>query len=1406
MIRATVAKKIRVVFYATLSVLTVPAVLVALLLGTSFGRQALLDRIAQAVTTPDFSLAMQGLHVGSSWSLDHLTIGDREGIWLEVANASITPSLPALLRGMVVIDRLAIERLRLARLATQESETDGSTTDIVLPRVHVRSLEVGHIHLGADLLGQEALLTVAGSFRFDHPSASSTLSIARLDRPGDELRFDLAYHDSTRSLDLDLRLFEAAGGLLHDLLSVNATDGIALTATGQGRLAHWPLTLQGQISDLAQIEASAIITDAQDIRIRLEAAVRPGPSWTGITALPERPLDIKADAVWSSPHLHLDRLDVRSATEVVTAAGVWDSEAQTMDLEIELDTPDLSWALPADIVSGPTRSRITARIDQAGLAADSLLFLTGWSLYEVPLDQATARIQLAFPFTDTPWQVRTDLELHLPSMPQDLQNWTANATASGSASILTLDALTLTSPAVTLEANASLTDTLVVNSRAQLRSLGGLENQPFSATLDAKLCTQPADDSSNVAGTVELHLTDPKGLPAFAADLLGPDILLTTGFDLAGNRLRLADTVLRSRTTVSLHADLDLDSQALHTSFTATLPQLLAGGLAVPQNSQLAGLVSGTLTNPDLNLTADIVGASIFGYDLRNIRVTTTAVSLTDAPQITLQTSARMQSQDVALSVAARNAGQTITFEHCTLTLPGTNVKLAGVLNLASLVFSGEADADSTDLSFLGQALGLEMQGQAQIKTHLRDVDSRQRIEINAQGQNLVAGGLSAAKADFSGGLEPFDPIGTGSADLACHSVVIAGQTADQISARIRPDGQNINVRLEVLQAASDTNLAIATRITPAQNRFSLSGLEGSLLGQTLGLDKPLDVILTDKDVSWNHSAIFFGPATLQTQGRSGRERTDITARLENLETGLLDRLVPGLPQSRIDAGLHITGTEQAPQIRLNVTANDIAITNPGLDELPVMNATLLLQCSATTLEAKAALSAEQAATLEARLTCPVQAGLFNVHVPETTPLSGHIRGHVALALLPRLLNLDDQILSGSSQSEFTIGGTWKDPALHGATRINGASYENFRTGTILENLNLEALAQGSLLQATFGGTDGKNGKLTGQATLDLDDFNYSTSIKLNQCQILRQDLIQASANGTLTIIGSADSAQLRGSLQLEPVAIHLPRSTPPDLAHIDVEEINAGTPPARTAVPTRAYPVELNLTASIPGRLTVQGRGLDSEWAGNLIIEGTQTNPIVRGEISLLRGRFDFLDRSFDLTRGVLALSGETPPNPYIDVLGETHVLDNLIQVHLHGPARSFRLDLLSIPPLPQDELLAMILFGRSMSQISPLQAVQLAQAAAELTGAYTGPGLLDSLKSRLGLQEVDVTKDEHDNTSVGIGGYLGGKYYIRTQSSVSGRDSTRVEIQLTPKISVETEVGADSRQGGGINWQYDY
>lgn len=202
----------------------------------------------------------------------------------------------------------------------------------------------------------------------------------------------------------------------------------------------------------------------------------------------------------------------------------------------------------------------------------------------------------------------------------------------------------------------------------------------------------------------------------------------------------------------------------------------------------------------------------------------------------------------------------------------------------------------------------------------------------------------------------------------------------------------------------------------------------------------------------------------------------------------------------------------------------------------------------------------------------------------------------------------------------------------------------------------------------------------------------------------------------------------------------------------------------------------------------------------------GNQREPVVSGEMNLLRGKFEFLDRTFDLTKGTVSLSGETPPNPFLEVLGETRILENLIQVRISGPTRDFRLSLTSVPALPQDELLSMILFGRSCARYPPA-------GRASGSGCRRNDRTWRYVAGLSGLHQIQPRTAGGGRKPGRSGQYIRGNRRLhrgqilhRTQSSVSGQDRTRIEIQITPKISVETEVGEDSRQGGGVMWKHDY
>jgi translocation and assembly module TamB len=225
-----------------------------------------------------------------------------------------------------------------------------------------------------------------------------------------------------------------------------------------------------------------------------------------------------------------------------------------------------------------------------------------------------------------------------------------------------------------------------------------------------------------------------------------------------------------------------------------------------------------------------------------------------------------------------------------------------------------------------------------------------------------------------------------------------------------------------------------------------------------------------------------------------------------------------------------------------------------------------------------------------------------------------------------------------------------------------------------------------------------------------------------------------------------------------------------------------------------------------MPGQVFVRGRGLESEWQGRLQVRGTTAAPELVGRLELVRGSFDVLGRRFALARGVITFDGGAAIDPRLDIVAEAQAAGVTAQAIVGGTASAPSFRLSSTPELPQDEVLARVLFNRDMGQLSAAQGIQLAQAAASL--ASGGPGLLDRVRGRLGLDRLDLGTADGGSTdpTVSAGRYLSEGVYVGVDQSVSGQSKATVEVEITPNITVETDVGSKGGAGIGLNWKRDY
>jgi translocation and assembly module TamB len=233
-----------------------------------------------------------------------------------------------------------------------------------------------------------------------------------------------------------------------------------------------------------------------------------------------------------------------------------------------------------------------------------------------------------------------------------------------------------------------------------------------------------------------------------------------------------------------------------------------------------------------------------------------------------------------------------------------------------------------------------------------------------------------------------------------------------------------------------------------------------------------------------------------------------------------------------------------------------------------------------------------------------------------------------------------------------------------------------------------------------------------------------------------------------------------------------------------------------------------LNVEVNSPGRAFLRGRGLDSEWQGSVKITGSVGKPVMTGKFSVVRGHFDFMGKRFELQQGTLTLDPSLPSSPLLDVLGECHANDLTARVQLSGSASAPEVTLSSEPELPSDEVLSRLLFGRGVAHVTPMQAVRLAQAARTLASGG-GFDFMGRTRQMLGVDQLEVRQSGEDveGASLSAGKYLREGVYLEVEKGVgpkSGR--TSVEIEVTPNITLETEIGENAEGGAGINWKKNY
>ena len=859
---------------------------------------------------------------------------------------------------------------------------------------------------------------------------------------------------------------------------------------------------------------------------------------------------------------------------------------------------------------------------------------------------------------------------------------------------------------------------------------------------------------------------------------------------------------------------------------TLALPKLAA--LAPALSQDLSGALEvtvtpgGSLAAPTALLEARGQKLVIAGRPVESLTLKTSAKDLLTTPQGTLEAGAAAAGLEAKLATGYSLQGKELHLSDLQLTGPRSRIGGDLTVELERMLARGELKGEVGELAAFAPLMPVALRGQLKLDARLDTTREQQAVALDLNASDLQSdfGGLRQMRLSA----KVADALGTPSVD---GNLEVNAFRRDQIAlaqAALTAKGALADLAL-TLSAEGKTPQPLQLDARGRLNlkeplRLRLEQLGGKLAGAPLRLAEPAELTIGAETSKLTGLDFRLGDGRLTASADLGARTVAADVRLEGWPLGLLARFGGPAMAGQANATLRLEGPADDPRGTLEVNATGLRSQDLTFADLPPADLTVRgeLAQQRLTVDARGRGVSEQPMTLSLALPLVVRFDRREFALPKDGRLSGRLNADLALARLAGLAGLDDQTLSGDLNVDLSLNGTVAAPGIQGTIAVQDGSYANGTTGTVLQAIALRAQAsERQVVIKSFTATDGGKGSLSGSGAITLDPaagFPMTLQLKLNKARLVRRDDADATISGKLDLQGDIAQLKLAGGLTVERANISIPDSTGPNVAVIPVKEVGGGRAgPVTPAATGPSLALALNLKINLPGEVFVNGRGLQSEWQGQLQVTGSVDKPILTGTLKIRRGFVDFIGQRLNLTKGIITFGGASPPDPTVDIEAKAQKTNLTAIIQIQGQALDPKLTLTSEPALPEDEVLSRLLFDRDSSSITPIQAAQLAYALDQLRGG--GLDVMGKLRSVLHVDTLDVTSNNSSSNgessatdqAVRAGKYLNKDVYVEVQKGVTPESGkARVEIQILPHVSVQAETSENAQGGIGLQWRYDY
>jgi translocation and assembly module TamB len=698
----------------------------------------------------------------------------------------------------------------------------------------------------------------------------------------------------------------------------------------------------------------------------------------------------------------------------------------------------------------------------------------------------------------------------------------------------------------------------------------------------------------------------------------------------------------------------------------------------------------------------------------------------------------------------------------------------------------GQLDLAVAQLQDLQHLLGVELAGSLAGNLVLRPDGARTRAHVQVDAQDVRVAGI-AGTAHVSG---------DGFTDAFAFKA---------------------GVQIPKLKGAA-ASLDTSGNLNLDSSEVSLASALGNYRGQEFHLIEPARIHFGD-GLSVDRLKVGSQKAELDLQGQV-TPTLGLRGSLRNVQPALINVFLPNLlAQGVIDAQADLHGSLAQPVGEITVHAVGIESADDAALGLPPANIRLTAGLRGHTADIDARLDAGAASQLSAVGEAPLASdGEVNMKID----------GKLDVGVVNPFLEARGQHASGQLDINATVTGSVAAPQIAGTLDLKNGKVNDYGRGITLSDITAQIAGNEGALQIKSFTASAPPGtvSMSGSVGILQKGIPVDLTMTARNAQPIVSKLVTSNLNADLAIKGTArERLDVSGSVHLNRTLIGIPNGMPLNVAVLDVRRRGKTT----VVVPEKPLIIGLNVSVQAPQEILVQGRGLDAEMGGDLQISGTADSPVVNGAFELQRGTFSLASGTLNFSAGRVSFNGAGLRNkidPTLDFTAQATVTDTTAILHITGLADAPQFEFTSNPAKPQDEIMALLLFGAPTQQLTPLQLAQVGAALASFSGVGGNSSLnpLVKIQRSLGLDRLNFGSGGTTSTgadtgaSIAAGRYVSKRIYLEAKQSTTGASQLEADVDLTKHLKLQTRLGngtasvqgttPDNDPGSsvGLRYQFEY